>query len=358
MPRIPAEQMPTRWSRRACCTSAVKPPGVSSRASSLRRMTSPSAARMPRLTFRAKTNGRAPVIHCTGGRSGSASVRAPSSMTNTRSGGKFGSFASTDRTQATRFSARADGMTTLKLTPGAPISHWGRALSGTAALAGPRRSRSGYGRSGSRGAGELTVQSDRLECRLNLEIVPDPLSADAVGALDLCQPSGLRQAVQQLADRIFAVRVGGEDLSTAGRRLVPLGPGRIGAAQPAQYAQPKLLERCPVRLGPLVVAALEQERPAVQGQRLLEDPVGVVNLAGRGQPPPPLTGGPEAVDVEVDCERRVETVLAIAVQDGLVVASRPASSQRPPQRVNRHLQAVRAGHWVPAGPERLDQHVA
>jgi hypothetical protein len=162
------------------------------------------------------------------------------------------------------------------------------------------------------------VQADRLGGRLNLEIVPDPLTAGPKRPLHFSEPAGGRQTVEQLTDGVLAVRIGGQDLATARCCLLPVCLRGVGAAEPAEDTQSEILEGGAVRLGPLVMAAVVQERAAVQAQRLLERSSRGVMLAGSCELPAALAGRPEVVHIHVNRQPSVEGVLAVSVDHNLV----------------------------------------
>jgi hypothetical protein len=109
-----------------------------------------------------------------------------------------------------------------------------------------------------------------------------------------------------------------------------------------------------VRLGPLVVEARRQERATVERQRLLEATPRCLALAGPRAGTAPLAGRPEAIHVYVDGQQRIEAVLTVSVQHGLVATARAAAAQGAPQRVNRHLETVGTGVRLGVRPERLN----
>jgi hypothetical protein len=85
------------------------------------------------------------------------------------------------------------------------------------------------------------IQVERLGRWLDLQILPDAVPAGPIGPLDLGQAAHRRQAGQQPADRIFAVRIDGQDLAAQAGSLLPLGAVRVDVAEPAQHVQPEIL---------------------------------------------------------------------------------------------------------------------
>ena len=147
-------------------------------------------------------------------------------------------------------------------------------------------------------------------------------------------------------------------MQAAHRRALPLGGTGVGAAEPAEHAQLEILQHQAVGFGPLVVAGVAQERAAVERQGLLEGLAGRLELVRGGEPAPALTGDAEAVGIHVDRQLWIQAVVAIAEQDRLVAAVRPAAAQRAAQRVDGYLQVVRTRRWLGSRPERLNQGVA